>query len=187
MTSSFTTYASGRRRELINACRVSEAWQPGDKSPEPKYSEYNAVWDTGAVLSVVSQRVADDLGLTAIDVAEVGGVTGSELTPVYLVNIGLPNGVVFSRLRVIRGRVRSSGVQTDVLIGMDIIAAGDFAVTHPGGKTKFTFRVPSQADIDFYVEDSPANTRKRMLQFAQENKARNSRSPNRLGKRKKRK
>ena len=43
-----------------------------------------------------------------------------------------------------------------MLIGMDIISKGDFAITHPGGHTKFSFRVPSQADIDFAVEDRVA-------------------------------
>ena len=47
-------------------------------------------------------------------------------------------------------------VESDVLIGMDIISRGDFAITHPGGRTKFSFRVPSQADIDFVEEDRVA-------------------------------
>ena len=121
----------------------------------------HAVWDTGATHSVVSQHVVDDLGLTAIDVTEVSGITGSELAPVYLVNIRLPNKVVFSRLRVIRGRVRSSGVQTAVLIGMDIISAGDFAVSHPGEKTQFTFRVPATGNIDFVRDGRTKPKRKR--------------------------
>lgn len=40
----------------------------------------------------------------------------------------------------------------DILIGMDVINRGDFAVTNVGGITKFSFRVPSEAHIDF-VED----------------------------------
>ena len=41
----------------------------------------------------------------------------------------------------------------DVLIGMDIIGLGDFAVTRPNGNTQFTFRMPPQADINFVAED----------------------------------
>lgn len=37
----------------------------------------------------------------------------------------------------------------DLLIGMDIIGLGDFAVTNLGGNTVFTFRVPSVEKIDF--------------------------------------
>ena len=42
----------------------------------------------------------------------------------------------------------------DVLIGMDIITKGDFAITNPDGTTKFSFRIPSQADIDFVRESN---------------------------------
>jgi hypothetical protein len=40
----------------------------------------------------------------------------------------------------------------DVLIGMDIISSGDFAVTASQGKTKFSFQYPSTHDIDFAKE-----------------------------------
>jgi preprotein translocase subunit SecA len=36
-----------------------------------------------------------------------------------------------------------------MLIGMDIIARGDFAVTNYDGKTVFSFRMPSVEQIDF--------------------------------------
>ena len=58
----------------------------------------------------------------------------------------------------------------DVLIGMDIISKGDFAVTHPEGKTQFMFRVPTQADIDFVKEDRPENQRQSMNNLAKANK-----------------
>jgi hypothetical protein len=35
---------------------------------------------------------------------------------------------------------------------LDIITKGDFAITAPGGNTKFTFQVPSTHDIDFVKE-----------------------------------
>jgi hypothetical protein len=37
----------------------------------------------------------------------------------------------------------------DVLIGMDVIAGGDFAVTSYLGKTHMSFRMPSVQCIDF--------------------------------------
>ena len=73
--------------------------------------------------------------------------------PAFLVSIRLPNNVSFSGIRVAQGNFRGA----DVLIGMDIIARGDFAVTNQDGKTKFSFRIPSQADIDFVVEDNREN------------------------------
>ncbi len=42
-----------------------------------------------------------------------------------------------------------------MLIGMDIISRGDFAVTNKDGKTTFSFRLPSVAKIDFVKEGAP--------------------------------
>ncbi|MCH7956663.1 MAG: hypothetical protein IIB63_03820, partial [Proteobacteria bacterium] len=64
----------------------------------------------------------------------------------YLVNIGLPNSVLFYGVRVTKGTL-SSGA--NLLIGMNIITKGDFAVSNFNGVTKFTFRVPSTGHIDF--------------------------------------
>jgi uncharacterized protein YecA (UPF0149 family) len=39
-----------------------------------------------------------------------------------------------------------------MLIGMDIIATGDFAITNNNNETVFSFRHPSNAIIDFVQE-----------------------------------
>lgn len=57
---------------------------------------------------------------------------------------------MFPAVHVILGTLDA---EADVLIGMDIIGAGDFALTSPKGKLQFTFRIPSQADIDFVRDD----------------------------------
>ncbi len=72
-------------------------------------------------------------------------VGGSGPAEVYLVNIYLPNRVMFQNVHVTKGQV----VGAEMLIGMDVINQGDFAVTNNGGITKFSFRVPSQSHIDF--------------------------------------
>ena len=36
-----------------------------------------------------------------------------------------------------------------MLIGMDIITKGDFAVSNYNGKTMFTFRMPSESTLNF--------------------------------------
>ena len=40
----------------------------------------------------------------------------------------------------------------DVLIGMDIISKGDFAISNYDEKTQFSFRLPSQKDVDYKQE-----------------------------------
>jgi hypothetical protein len=38
----------------------------------------------------------------------------------------------------------------DVLIGMDIISLGDFAISNFDGKTQFSFRIPSQRHVEYH-------------------------------------
>lgn len=80
---------------------------------------------------------------------KVYNAAGSTQAETFLVNIRLPSDVAFGRLRVTKGELAGDA---DILIGMDIISQGDFAVTHPKGVTKFSFRIPSSADIDFYAD-----------------------------------
>lgn len=56
--------------------------------------------------------------------------------------------MIVPSVRVTKGNLGTA----DILIGMNIINLGDFAVTNKNGATKFTFRVPSQTDIDFVLE-----------------------------------
>ena len=111
--------------------------------------EFDAIWDTGATGSVITQTVVDACGLVATGMTVVHHVDGESQQETYLVNIALPNQVGYSVVPVTKGDL---GAGADVLIGMNIINAGDFAVTNFDGITKFSFRVPSVGHIDF-VED----------------------------------
>ena len=113
---------------------------------------FDAIWDTGATNSAITQKVIDDCGLVATGMAQVSGVHGVAQAETYLVNIALPDNVVFAGIRVTKGSL----VGGDILIGMDIINQGDFTVTNYGGTTKFSFRVPSQGHIDFVPEINQA-------------------------------
>lgn len=66
-----------------------------------------------------------------------------------MVNISLPNNVIFTGVRVTKGDILGA----NILIGMDIISRGDFSVTNRDGVTKFSYRTPSIAHID-YVEEA---------------------------------
>jgi hypothetical protein len=37
----------------------------------------------------------------------------------------------------------------DVIIGMDVICNGDYAITKQDGKTTSSFRIPLEVEIDF--------------------------------------
>ena len=115
-----------------------------------------AIWDTGATSTVVTRKVVDECGLIAVSRTKIAGVDG-KLRPsvVYLVDIYLPNRVIIGEVPVAEAPLTEG---TDVLIGMDIITLGDFAVSSFQGKTTFTFRIPSMEKIDFVISlaSSPA-------------------------------
>ena len=147
---SFTTVNPDRVNVLRNECSVSEAWDPSSDDPEPQICPFVAIWDTGATNSVISPKVVAACGLRSIGVQRVSYANGTaNNVEAFLVNIRLPNNVGFSALRVTLGELGDA----DMLIGMDIINQGDFAVTNSNNRTKFSFRIPSQADIDFVAED----------------------------------
>jgi hypothetical protein len=90
--------------------------------------------------------VVDACNLRPIGVIKTFTANGERLSEVYLVRLALPNRLNVNPLRVTHGEL---GPDTDVLIGMDIISHGDFAVTNHGGQTTFSFRYPSMQRIDF--------------------------------------
>ena len=98
-----------------------------------------ALWDTGAVYSVVSADFARKLGLTSFDSGRAYTAQGSYDTSVYLLDIFLPNGMIVKDLRVSDGTFQDF----DFLLGMDVISLGDFTITNKEA-TKFTFRIPAE-------------------------------------------
>ena len=82
---------------------------------------------------------------------QVAGVTGAAHCHTYLVNIVLRNDMEISPVPVTEAKALNG--TADVLIGMDLISMGDFAVSTYGGRTVFTFRMPSAGWIDFLPQD----------------------------------
>jgi len=148
---SFTIDAPGILRVLATRVQVGRAFDPDISKPPFGPTPYKGIWDTGATGSVVMQKVVDELGLKPFGMTKVVGVTGEHVTETYYVSIGLPNGVGFSSVKVTKGNILSA----DVLIGMDIISHGDFALTHLAGRTCFSFRIPSVERIDFKEKRPP--------------------------------
>lgn len=146
----FTATAQGIVPVLISAVQVGPAFNvnAGEPAPIAHIKDFAGVWDTGASASVITQKVVDQCGLQPTGVMQVHTANGTCEAKTYLVCISLPNGVGFHSVKVTLGDVPS----TDVLIGMDIIGSGDFAVTNAGGVTMFSFRHPSIGHIDFVKE-----------------------------------
>ena len=137
---------------------ICKAYNPQIVPPtfHPEFKTFTALWDTGAEASVITKRVAEQLGISPNGSAVSYNAGGSCIVNTYLVNIGLPNNVIFQALRVSEGELTGF----DVLIGMDIIGRGDFAISCVNGKTKFTFQLPSTHDIDFVKESNTRTLKK---------------------------
>jgi len=126
---------------------------PNSANPREAHSRaktYTGIWDTGATGSVVSQRVIDECKLAPIGVAKIRHADGETQSLVYRASIWLPNYAWVPVVRVVRAQPAGA----DVLVGMDVIGAGDFAVSRENGKTLFSFRHPSAGPIDFVASES---------------------------------
>jgi hypothetical protein len=146
MARSFTFTSKSIAHAVSTPAEIAVAYDP-KTDPLPTRYKFNAIGDTGATGSVISKKVVEVCGLKPVGMVEVhtaGGICNSE---VYLVSVALPNEVCFSVVRATKAAFLSPGL--DVLIGMDIITQGDFALTHFQGKTCFSFRVPSCEKIVF--------------------------------------
>ena len=112
-------------------------------------AEVDALWDTGATRSCISHDVVSFLSMISTGKSLINTPSGSQQVNTYLIDVILPNNVNVKDLQVTDSEIGNQGI--GILIGMDIICAGDFAVSNFNGKTVFTFRTPSKSVTD-YVE-----------------------------------
>lgn len=150
----FTSRYNGRSLRLTGEIEIFPAFDPALQS-QPQGRKYQALYDTGATNSSVSPKVVAELGLASVGAQNVGVGGGTLTTTTHLVNIGLPNRVMFPMMRVAQIALHGG---MDALIGMDILGVGDFAVTHyNNGSTTFSFCCPSRREIDFVTEVTVGN------------------------------
>ncbi|MCD8206843.1 MAG: hypothetical protein LUD72_02790 [Bacteroidales bacterium] len=143
----FTIRSEGIVKELITSVDIREAYMPADVDgvPEPLFLRTTALWDTGAIASVISNEGVQKLGLSPITQCKAYHAQGESLVNVYITDILLPNGILIKGAQVSEGRLNGFGM----LIGMDIISLGDFALTHKDQKTVFSFQIPPTHEYDF--------------------------------------
>jgi predicted aspartyl protease len=136
----FTTVSSRISRVLRNEVVIESAIFPGEKLT------IQAIWDTGATGSLIRPEIAVKLNLQSVGKTLMSTPTGKDVpSNVYSINLHLPNHVIIPKIPVSEGIPNNC----DMLIGMDVINLGDFAVTNYKGHTTFSFRMPSMAEIDF--------------------------------------
>ena len=138
-------------REIVTTVKIAASCNKKTFSPYPK--EFVAVWDTGAMSTTITKELAKKLGLCAISKVRVVGVTGNAICNTYLIALALPNGILIPELEVADC---DGNIGCDILIGMDVISRGDFAICNKDGRTTFSFRTPSVEVIDFTPVDQAA-------------------------------
>ncbi|MBA7639035.1 hypothetical protein ES703_46691 [subsurface metagenome] len=114
---------------LQNQVHIIEAFNPstitGTITPKDLGAkEYDAIWDTGATNTIITQRVVNELSLKQVGVTQLHTANDKKDAPLYLVAIFLPNMICIPELMVAQATVTSDA---ELLIGMDIISHGDFA------------------------------------------------------------
>jgi predicted aspartyl protease len=141
---SLTIVAKGRRNVLRSQVSISRAFDPTKNEDQP-FSTFDALWDTGATMTAINQRVADTLGLKPITRTRVQTAGGVRRQDVYLINLQLPNGAIFSHVLV--NGSDFGAVDVDALIGIDIIASGQLIIMNHEGDTLMTFNCPASTNI----------------------------------------
>jgi hypothetical protein len=130
------------------------------------FKNFEAIWDTGAMGSVITMNVVKTLGISPTGKMQVAGVNNIAIRDTYIVDIGLPNRVAFRNVNVTECDIAGTGI--DVLIGMDLISSGDFAISNGGNKTIFSYCHPShKTPIDLLERSNIANLSyiKRLIYF----------------------
>ncbi|MDR1598786.1 MAG: hypothetical protein LBS11_02765 [Oscillospiraceae bacterium] len=151
---SFTIrYGSGKTYSLISAVTVLPL---SDSNPadEERIVHCNAIWDAGASITCVSQRVARKLSLELFPEMNARAGSGLCLCPPCIIGLILSNGIRLDGVAALATNLNENDF--DVIIGLDVISKGDFAVISSGGETIFSYRYPSMQVIDFehyeYIE-----------------------------------
>lgn len=112
----------------------------------------NAEWDTGSTKSSISKELIKELQLKPIKKNKVITTNGTKKKEVYNIEVLLKDSSdILIPIEVAEGdNLNQTGI--DMLIGMDIIHFGDFAISNYNGETCFSFRYPSKGLIDFAQE-----------------------------------
>lgn len=146
MAQSLTVTFSGLTNRLITNVGIAESLQQLSSQTRVPDLRYSALWDTGATMTAITERVAQECGLPVVGAVDMSTASGTSVVPVYHASLWLPNRVCVTELKVAQV-VLASGI--DVLIGMDVIIQGDFAITNKNKRTLFSFRYPSSDQIDY--------------------------------------
>lgn len=107
-----------------------------------------ALWDTGSTYTCISEKLIEKLSIDSNSNSDFvytsyGKIKSKTYDIIVILNDQLEIPVDASK----HNHIHEEGV--DLLIGMDIIFRGDFAISTYNEETCFSFRYPSKGHIDF--------------------------------------
>jgi hypothetical protein len=138
-------YEEGSKQAFPRIC-VYILTKPEDfvKTEPPGLSD--AVWDSGAIISCISQRKVRELNLHPVGEDWIETITGQRLkVNTYNVTVYLDDDFYIQ----IHSIKETPSHTFDLWLGMDVIDRGDFAITRSSGKRVVSFKIPSTSTIDF--------------------------------------
>lgn len=130
---------------LITTIQVAAPFDEVSPPESPPSDIFQAIWDTGSPNSAISNRIVQTYKLQTTGICDAITGIGQSKKPTYSVSLWLPSKICIPKVAVIELDLQGA----DILIGMDVISQGDFAVTYKEGKTRLSFRIPSIECIDF--------------------------------------
>lgn len=99
--------------------------------------EVNALWDTGASNTCISNKVATELNLIVYGNLAMNTANGETFANVYTVDLLIENKLPLKNNVVFSANLNNQDI--DMLIGMDIIQLGNMQLINENNKTHFIF------------------------------------------------
>lgn len=146
--------------ELIIPVGISPIFTVDDASYDEPF-KVNALWDTGATMSCIKSALWKRLRLcqcSAANSIELSGIGGKIISAFTLLDLHLTNNLIIEYCPVCAADFPGD---VEILIGMDIIKLGDFAISNTDNITSFSFAIPPFPDrINFAKKAEEVNQRR---------------------------
>lgn len=134
----FCIEGKGKWCKIITPCVVSAIPQRSNPNCFERFASESAQWDTGATISLISQRLVQELHLKHIRYTTISGFENKPVKArTYLVNLTFPNSLEVKYVEVAEAPL----LLVDLLVGMDVIADGDLHYSVNNGLSRFEFSV----------------------------------------------
>jgi len=107
----------------------------------------DALWDTGASVSAITPDIMNKLNVTPVDKKTIAGIHSTQVVDIVYITVELPNGVIKKNIEAAVCNIPSN---VGMILGMDIILLGDFALSNGNSQTLLSFAAPPfKEKIDF--------------------------------------